>query len=85
MMLAPRIKLFLVVPTGGPYVLAPNRCPSIALLLLSIALLAALLGLLLKGDLSGVRALTDWPVGDCATGLVTEGGVERSGSVYGTF
>jgi hypothetical protein len=26
--------------------------------------------------------LTYWPIGDCVASLVTEGGVERSGSVY---
>jgi hypothetical protein len=46
-MLAPRITRFLIVPMGGPSVLAPARCPSIAFLLLSVVLLAALLRLLL--------------------------------------
>ena len=46
MMLAPRITRFLVVPMGGPSVLDPARCPSIAVLILSIVLLAVLLGLL---------------------------------------
>ena len=46
-MLAPRITHFLLVPMGGLSALAPPRCPSIALLFLSIVLLAVLLRLLL--------------------------------------
>ena len=67
---------------GGPPVLAPARCPSVVLLLLSTVVLALLLGSSWTGrDLSGVRVLTDWPVGDGVASLVTEGGVEQSGSI----
>ena len=61
MTLTPRIVHFLVVPIGGPSVLAPARCLLVALLILRIVLLAFFLGLLLGPgsgtDLSGVRAL----------------------------
>ena len=59
------------------------------LLLLSIVLLAVFLGLFLDWEnlirTACFEPLTNWPVGDSVASVISEGGVERCGSVYSTF
>jgi hypothetical protein len=72
------------LPTDNVGVLGP---PIALLSLPGVSLMSAVFFefLLNRNDLPVVRAVTDLPVGDCVASLVTEGVVERSGSVYNTF